>query len=260
MGAVVNSPFQSKALQELQLSVDWYYIKVNNAIGAQSVDIAQHQCFDPAFNPTYDPNSVYCAGIKRNATGTLGNVQTTYLNNGRFKTSGIDLQIDWGMDIGPGHVKLNSVINYLLYMKSAELSTLPYTNYAGTFGPTQNGLNGNSYRFKTLTTLGYAFYNGLYLAVQWQHLPGIKSATAAVVPNTTIKGAPSYNLVNLQGSYTLTDSIMLRFGMDNVFNKRPPLANYNTNPTGPNLAGGSYVTDVYDTVGRRFYLGSTIKF
>ena len=53
----------------------------------------------------------------------LGNIITTYYNNGRFQTDGIDTQIDWSFNLGPGRFTLNSVFTYLLSLKSAELAS-----------------------------------------------------------------------------------------------------------------------------------------
>lgn len=258
-GVVIDSPF-SGALGNLRLAVDYYNIKVNDAIGAQSVDIVLRQCFDTAFNPTLDPSNPFCAGVDRNQNGALGNVQRTFLNNGRFKTSGIDVQLDWAMDVGPGRLSLNSVFNYLIEMKSAELPTDPLREYAGTQGPTNNGLNGSSYEYKALTTIGYRV-GGAYVGLQWRHLPSIRSQTSVLIPDTTATGVTkSYNLFNLQGSYQLTDDTSLRFGVDNLFNKAPPRSGRNPGAILPSLPGGGYDSQNYDTVGRRFYLGASMSF
>ncbi len=79
---------------------------------------------------------------------------------------------------------------------------------------------------------------------------------------TPTVGAPSYNLFNLSGSYALTDAVNFRFGVDNLFDKAPPLTN--TDPTADNslgqLRGGGYNGGFYDTQGRRFYFGANIQF
>ncbi|HEY6815582.1 MAG TPA: TonB-dependent receptor, partial [Croceibacterium sp.] len=227
-GAVINSPFEGPALERLRLSVDYYNIKVTDAIGAQSVDIAQRQCFDAAFNPTFDADSPFCAGIGRNTVGSLGNVITTFYNNGRFQTSGIDVQLDWAMNAGPGQVTLNSVFNYLLEMKSAELPNLPLIDYVGTLGPSNNGLNGGSYEWKLFTTLGYKL-DRLTAALQWQHRPGVNVESEAVTPGL-YEEVPAYDLFSLTGSYEVVDDTVLRFGIDNLFNKRPPLTGVLENP------------------------------
>ena len=258
-GLVIRSPFAG-ALGNLRLAVDYYNIKVTDAIGAQTVDIVLRQCFDPAFNPDADSTHPLCAGVNRNQSGQLGNVIRTFLNNGRFQTSGIDVQLDWGFEVGPGRVSLNSVFNYLLEMKSAELPTDELLEYAGTQGPTNNGLNGGSYRYKALTTLGYT-WGPANVALQWRHLPSIRSQTSVLVPTTTQLGVPSsYNLFNLQAGYSLTDDLSLRFGVENLFNEAPPLSGRNPGSVLPALPGGTFDSQNYDTNGRRFYLGATARF
>ena len=259
IGAVINSPFESPLLNRMRLSVDWYSVKVKDAIGAQSVDIAQRQCFDAGFNPTYAASSPFCATIGRNQTGALGNVITTFLNNGRFQTQGLDVQLDWSFQAGPGTVSINSVLNYLISMKSAELAILPLVEYAGTLGPTQNGLNGGAYRYKVFTTLGYAV-GPVNVSLQWQHLPSVLTETSATFPATTVGGYKAYDLFNLNGSFAITKDARIRFGIDNLFNRAPPLGSINSNPGPGSVAGGSYNTNFYDVIGRRFFLGATFKF
>jgi outer membrane receptor protein involved in Fe transport len=263
-GVVLSSPFQSDFLRRLRLSVDYYNIKVDDAIGEQSVQIAQRQCFDTQFNPTLDANSPFCTGINRNADGGLGNVIRTFFNNGRFRTSGIDAVLDWSFPAGPGIVNLNVTVNKLLNLKSSELDVLPLVDFKGTLGPTQNGLNGGAYSWRSFTTVGYSL-GGSSLSLQWRHLPSIEQqgslfATAAT-PNT-ISGFPKYDLFNLLGNVAITRDIVLRGGVENLFNKRPPLGGVNSaaNPAVGVLAGGGYNAQFYDIIGRRFYIGAKTKF
>jgi outer membrane receptor protein involved in Fe transport len=259
-GAVLSSPFDSPALANLRLIVDYYSIAVDNAIGVQSYDIAQRQCFDVAFNPTLDPNTLSCLNIQRNVSvGSLGNVSGTYVNNGRFRTSGIDTQLSWSTRVGPGQLSASSAANYLLHMKSAALPVTPLVEYAGTLGGTENGLNGSFYRWKMFNTVGYGIAS-VNVTLQWQHLPKVKSATYPLNNATTISGAPAYDLFNLVGTYALTTSAMLRFGVDNLFNKAPPLTEVNSNPPVGTLAGGGLGLGNYDGLGRRFFVGAKVSF
>jgi iron complex outermembrane receptor protein len=259
-GAVFSSPFSSAALSNLRLIVDYYSIAVDNAIGVQSYDIAQRQCFDVAFNPTLDANTTSCLNIERNVSvGTLGNVSGTYVNNGRFRTSGIDTQLSWSMPAGPGVVSASSAANYLLHMKSAALPVTPLVEYAGTLGGTENGLNGSFYRWKMFNTVGYGL-GAWNMTLQWQHLPKVKSATYPLNNATTISGAPSYDLFNLTGTYSLTSKATLRFGIDNLFDKAPPLTEVNSNPPAGTLAGGGLAVGNYDGLGRRFFVGAKVAF
>jgi iron complex outermembrane recepter protein len=260
LGAVIASPFDSELLRTMRLSVDYYHIKVDQALGPQSIDVAQRQCFDPAFNPGLSINSPYCSGINRVAhDGALGNIITTFYNNGRFETSGVDTQFDWSFHAGPGKVSLNSVITYLISEKSAELSSDKLVDYVGTLGPNQNGLNPGAFRWKMYNTIGYQMGDWT-ASLQWQHQPSIASAEAATDPKTTIAGAGAYDLFGLGGTWAVRQDVSLRFGIDNLFDKAPPLVESNTAAPAGTLSGG-FINDVlYDVNGRRYYVGVTAKF
>ena len=260
-GAVISSPFQTPLLSSLRLGIDYYNIKVSNAIGAQSIDVVHQQCFSTVYNPTLSAASPFCAGVARvTGDGAIGNVQGTFFNNGRFQTSGIDLQLDWSTDLGPGRLSINSNTNYLISLKSSELPGNPEVEYAGTFGPVANGLNRGSYRWKMLNTFTYSVGDAS-LSLMWRHLPSIKSVTAATNPATTALGAPAYDLFNLSGTYALFKNVTLRGGVDNLFNRAPPLEESNPGLIGSRfqLPGGSF-SNQYDLVGRRFYIGANMKF
>lgn len=269
-GLVITSPFESAAFNRFRLSVDWFDISVEDAIGEQTVAAALQRCFDPLFNPlvTSNPtaaaNTVACQLVPRNAqNGGLGNVSRTYTNDGAFSVSGIDVQLDWGMDVGPGSVSLNVLANYLLHFRSSALAAVvPQIDYVGTSGTGENGLNTGVYEYRILSTLGYT-WGPAYVGLQWQHLPSIEDATEAQFNiSTPTTGRPSYNLFNLNGTYSLTDDINFRFGVDNLFNKAPPLGGRDISQTGtgPTLPGGNFDTLFYDTNGRRFYFGANLRF
>ncbi len=267
-GVVFNSPFETPALSRLRLSVDWYDIYVKDAIAPLTVAAALQQCLDPNYNPlvltdaSAAADTAFCQNIERNQTGQQGTVYTTYTNNGRFRVQGIDTQLDWGMDVGPGTLSANVVFSYLLKYKSAALPTLPMVDYVGTFGTTENGLNSGAYQYRVLTSLNYSV-GKVQLGLQWQHLPAVEDSSEATIATTTV-GAPAYDIFHLNGSYAVADNFTIRFGVENLFNRAPPLTNYNpannSAATTGLLSGGSYTSTYYDTNGRRFFLGANVKF
>ncbi|WP_250890404.1 TonB-dependent receptor domain-containing protein [Sphingobium nicotianae] len=279
LGAVISSPSSNEMFRRLRLSVDYYNISVDDAIGPLTLDTAQRTCFDPTFNPAIANNptaaaaTAQCQAIGRVAgDGALGNVQVTYLNNGRFRTQGIDLQLDWAFPVGPGTFSLNSVFNYLISLKSAPLPASAgaagqLVEYAGTLGPAgsaaiaENGLNPGAFRWKMFNTFGYSL-DRASISLQWQHLPAAKSIAYTSNNATPFVGAPAYDLFNLSGTFTITKNATLRWGVDNLFDKAPPLVEYNASATGlANGIGASpFNAYFYDLNGRRFYVGATFKF
>jgi len=280
-GVVVQSPFTTALLSRLRLSVDWWNIKLKDAIGVQAPDAAAFACLDPAFNPLVTGAADNLAQATQAATTSACNVirydpapllapgtfDVTFLNAGRVDIAGIDGQLDWAADVGPGTLTINALINYYLHYKSANLPGLPMVDYAGTLGPNQNGLNPGAFRYRTLTTIGYGV-GPVRLALQWQHLPSVEQAGfATFVPSTAVPeynftAYPAYDLFNLNGSFDVTQDVSVRFGVDNLFGKRPPIGNVNTiaNLALGQLPGGGFNANFYDVQGRRLYLGANIEF
>jgi hypothetical protein len=57
---------------DLQVSVDWYHITINDGIGRWHAMSAVEHCFDPAYNPSFNKRNVYCSFFTRDAdTGTI---------------------------------------------------------------------------------------------------------------------------------------------------------------------------------------------
>lgn len=73
-------------------------------------------------------------------------------------------------------------------------------------------------------------------------------------------GAPKYHLFDLLANYQLTDNLRLRFGIENLLDKAPPLIGRNEDPAPGNDKGGAFNSTFYDTNGRRFYLGARVNF
>jgi iron complex outermembrane recepter protein len=266
IGTVISSPFQSAYLSGLRLTLDYYNIKVDNAIGLQSGQTLQQLCLDKTFNPTFDPNTFFCNNFQRGTGGGIGSVQLAFTNTGAFRTNGLDVQLDWKLNLDetglgvPGHFGMNLVFNRLLSLKSSPFfsgvpaaSQTPFREYAGTLAAPDSGLSPNgAYGWKSLTNLSYSLsrYN---VGLQWQHLPSIASGT-------TNSGASAYNLFALNGGASLSDKLQLRIGVENLFDKAPPITNVNPSPVGLGLPGGAVSANNYDILGRRFYIGFTAKF
>jgi outer membrane receptor protein involved in Fe transport len=283
-GVVFTSPATSPLLSRLRLTVDWFNIKIKNAIGVSPAGTIQ-RCFDAFYNPLVagaagNPAQALAAATSNACAGPvtaltydpspglgLGRVTAQYTNEGQADISGIDAQLDWSADAGPGTINLNVVGSYSLHYKVKELANNPLVDYSGTFGTTSLGLQLGAFKWRTLTNLGYR-WGGLSVGLQWQHLPGVEDSGEASQPTPNTTGNEhSYDLFSLNGSYDVTDNLTVRFVVNNLFNRAPPLTGYNvnfdndgSNPATPNTRGGAFNANFYDTVGRAFAFGANMKF
>jgi outer membrane receptor protein involved in Fe transport len=100
------------------------------------------------------------------------------------------------------------------------------------------------------------------ISLQWQHLPSAKSIAYPFNSDTPFVGSPAYDLFNLSATYGLMEGVALRAGVDNLFDKAPPLTEYNATATGLANTIGSFPINAYffDQIGRRFYAGVNMKF
>lgn len=275
-GFVINSISPSPLLRRLRIAADYYNIKLTDGISQQGIDSVFRQCFTREFNPTFDANAAACQRIERdNVNGNQGIVTVNYDNEGAVETDGFDVQFDWGADfedlgVGiPGAIALNSQFNYIFHFKTTpDQVAIPLIDYAGTFGPSganSVGTDSGSYRWKLFTRLSYS-YGPATIGLQWQHKPAIDSVDSATNTTSNVAGAPAYDLFNLNGRFEVNDLIALRFGVDNLFDRKPPYVGYFLDDVvgdgTPRFgrAANPYNPSEYDVLGRRFYVGANVSF
>jgi iron complex outermembrane recepter protein len=262
MGLVMRSPFEAALARDLSVSVDFYNIKITNAIAPTDALTVYSKCFnaDGASNPSYslsDPGG-YCSLIHRDAvSGDRQSVNTPYVNTGAIKTQGTDVDINWraaladmGLASAPGHVSANVVMTFLDYFKTQATSVSPFLDSAGTLN------QGGQYKWRAFTTLGYSFGN-FDTGLTWLHLPSADPAQKVQSPTTVIQGVASYDLFGLQAAWNMTKTLTIRTGVDNLFDRIPPVVGANP---GVNNAGGSTMPGYYDVLGRRYYVGVKASF
>jgi outer membrane receptor protein involved in Fe transport len=75
-------------------------------------------------------------------------------------------------------------------------------------------------------------------------------------------GSPAYDLFNLSATFRAADAVTFRAGVDNLFDKAPPLIEYNAQATGlaNSIGGNPFNAYFFDLSGRRYYIGATLRF
>jgi iron complex outermembrane recepter protein len=268
IGTVLTSPFEAALISHLSLSVDWYRIKLDNAIAVADYNAVYQECLDAQFNKLVGsaPGSVTgaqmfagspaCQYINRETTpgdpwGAGRNYNAPYINEGGIKSEGVDAELDWSVrpaDMGakiPGSFSMNAIASYL---KEYAVQTFGGSPFVDDTGTTVN----SSFRYKLFSTFAYTVGRAS-VGFRWQHLPYIGPPPGSPA---VLLGTQSYNQVDMFGHWALTDAIDLRFGMDNVLNAWPRVVGaqkgINNNAT--------VTSQDYDTLGRRFFVGMRAKF
>jgi len=254
-------------------SVDYYQIKLSNGIGAVPPGLLLQQCLNSG-------ERFFCNNIVRNtATWSLtgatiaggGYIVQTATNVAASKINGIDVQSAYRLALRSGWGSIAFALNGAYLLKS---QTQPYPggpNYdcAGLYGALCATVN-PKWRHNLRAT--WVAPRGFELALTWRFIghvsldnndPNpllyghtfINQNTGQPTYNTFEARFPSFNYFDLSAGWNIHEGIELRGGINNLFDKDPPLA------TSEVTAGGANNTfETYDTLGRQLFVGFTAKF
>ncbi len=254
-GAVVTSPFGG-ILSGFSASVDWYKIKIRDAIGTIPASVSLQTCFNgTGQNPSYDIANPFCQNINR-ISGGIHNVIEASANLARYVSSGIDGEVDWtikaesvGLKPGLGSFATNVVVSYVPQYKIQTNSTAALLNFAGTIGNNTIDVESLSHPKWRVTASGTYNVGALSLGVRYRYID--KMANSVGVGSSVVaNGVKSIGYFDINGRVQISDQFQFRFGVINVGDKQPPVWT------------GQAATDpsTYDLIGRRFFAGVTAKF
>jgi len=260
VGVVIAPRSSSPMFRNFQLSVDYYNIKISDAIGSLSLTSILPRCYnsDGISNPTYSASNAYCQRIQRDAaTGTIVSSQQGLFNFAKYTVSGIDTQINWsfgldalGMSPGAGKLSLNSVISYLKDYKVAGLFGSPTLNYAGSVG-FDNGSGDISHpKWKANTALTYS-NGGFAGTLRWRYIGNMIHVDRVVNPLATTAGVAAFSYFDFDARYAFNEHFSIGAEVTNLTDKAPPYVSAASLRTDPAL---------YDIIGRTWFVSAKVKF
>jgi outer membrane receptor protein involved in Fe transport len=262
LGFTFSSPVKNNPwLKGLNGSVDWYSIKIANAIEQQSLDYAAYLCYGTKIvnnltDAIAQANTPACQNLPRVQGPQGGGVSTqllSYANLATIKTSGIDVSLNYALqfaDIGakaiPGGISVGVNANILedYQTKASPQPFDPWINWVGSLGPNLSGTNPGAYTYRVISSFNY-FAGPFNVSLRWNFDPPAWSANYAQqkalyhydagLPN----GSPlvlaysplawkeiktqAYNRFDLSGSWQINDQVAFRAGIDNLFDALPEI-------------------------------------
>lgn len=260
-GGVVVTP---SSMPGFTVAVDYFNIKVDDTVGSLGADDVITQCIATG-NPTL------CNLIRRDRLGTLwavpppnaGYTLTTNQNIGKFEAQGLDLNATYARALGgAGTFTTNLIGSYLMNLKTntgliAYDCAGYYGNQCGVPTPVWRHLVRFSWdtNFNTTLTLGWRFIG----SVKNDDLsPEESLANPGNVRTLELNLADkldAYNYFDLAANYRLAKNYQIIGGINNLFDKAPPLG---SGSQANDYGAGFYGT--YDSLGRYLFLGVQFTF
>ncbi|MGE4305475.1 MAG: TonB-dependent receptor [Novosphingobium sp.] len=246
-GVVIN-PRSINALRNLTLSVDYFRVKVEDAIVSTPRTFILQQCYT---------QGELCDFIVRrpNATGpysagTLDEVNSGVTNSGGYLTSGIDVALNYVhfFDIGSTRLRTSMNVAYTHLLKGYVVPLVAQPDSKDTF---YNEVGSAKDRFTTNLAVGTDEFKisatGTYIGASWI--------------DDQFNGYHMYKVhdefyLDLQARFMVGDQYEFFTGIDNVFGNDPQYFA----SVGEAVTGMESDTGTYDPLGRRFYAGIKAKF
>jgi iron complex outermembrane recepter protein len=277
----------------LSITVDYYDIKVNNAITAATSSDIIGACFNNI--TAASATNIACTSIRRNAgNGRLSGTSTAanpilglpqpLTNLGRLATDGIDFKIAYKTDFGG--VRFNYALNgnwtnHSKFRASPNSINRECVGYFSANCSSQGGAIQPRWNWTQRTTLGF---DSVDVSLLWRHIGGVRyegqaadfaargfTATSRNLFNGTITGSgplvgrsvnfnkiPSYDYFDLSTRISLTDDIQLTLTAFNIFNRKPPVLGAGAGSTAQN--SGNTFPSTYDPLGRRYAASVNVRF
>jgi outer membrane receptor protein involved in Fe transport len=246
-GVVIN-PRSIHALRNLVLTVDYFNIRIKDAIVTTPLQFILNQCYNQSVQSFCNLIVRRPAAIGANSAGSLDEVNTSPTNSGGAKTSGIDVAIDWRQRLLGGDLTLHGAYTHLLTGYSIPLPGSPRDYFAGEIGAPKD---------KFSITTGYDMGGiGLTLTGTYIGRSSLDDQITGARPGTNplYEVSPEFYLDG-QIRFRTRNGFEFYVGGDNLLNNQPPfLGDLGS------TAGQATDTSTYDPLGRRYYAGVRIKF
>jgi len=240
----IGAVFEPSAAEGLALTLDFYQIDIEDSIRNVPPSAALEQCYFSAgkSHPT-------CADIFRDIfSGDVIFLAVPLVNAASEQMRGVDFGVQYGFQAFNSDVTLAWDTAYLDQFDIDFAGARSTVEWAGTISNGEGG-HGSYTKWRSNLSLGIdrekwgASYRINYIGdadSQFQRV------------GATAPGVGSVMYHHLEGSFRLSENLMLRGGINNLFDKDPP---YYTDPIDQN-------TDpfTYDLLGRRYFMKVSYTF
>lgn len=244
IGTVISPTF----LEGLNVTIDYYDISIEDAVSQISANALAAKCAE-----TQDLGNVFCQAIDRSPTdGQIIEIRAGLANIALQEAQGLDVQADYVFALpSDASLSLGVFASWQFKNEFTQFDGEPSTDCSGVFA-------GNCSRqgvalTPDFTSLISTRYNrGVFgVGLNLRYIAGFDALEGTTPFRDNI---PSEVYAALNANYNLTDKVELYGGVNNVFDAQPT-------PLGFNLAGDANVDpDIYDLIGRRFFVGMRARF
>ncbi|MCC2617889.1 TonB-dependent receptor [Aestuariibacter halophilus] len=236
---------------DFTLSVDYYNIEIEDIIGSFSAQEIMDACYK-------NGDTAECAKIIRvggDLTGSSAGVQQFITNLKYLQAEGIEIGFNMNFDLDDmGSLAFSGTINKYLTQESQSSDTVPVLDCKGYYGTSCDPIS--DLRWIQRTTWSYDDFE---LSLLWRHIDGVDVEPGeASLRFEQFRKIDSYDYFDLYGSWAFHENMTFTLGIDNMFDKDPPVVGNDVGDTSSN-SGNTFPSN-YDAIGRVYKAGIRFRF
>jgi outer membrane receptor protein involved in Fe transport len=233
-------------LPHLQFSVDYFDIRLKDAITTIAVQDVEDRCFAG--------DQLYCAFITRNSVGVITSVSATSFNAQQLKTNGIDFELQHTLDLNTlregwnGSLHTSVVASYVAHLKTitngVAVDTAGQLQGTGVLSPHWRG------------TLTMTYNNGPFTVRLNNSLVGPGKYNASfTAKDINRNNYPAFVFTDLNLLYDIRKGVQVYAKVENLLDTDPPIMASNET-----LRANSAGLNFYPLLGRTFAAGFRLSF
>jgi outer membrane receptor protein involved in Fe transport len=251
--------WQPEFIHGLSFSADYFDIKIDDVITAPTAQDIMNACYDA---PTLD--NQFCGLFARNGAGVgpksedpfqilQGSLQQITLNYASSKARGIDFEVGYSHDIGPGKLSSRLVYTHMLQRDDFLNPAAPSEadRILMELGDPKDSFNLNTdlavgkfkfgYQLRYISKMVLNFYEDTY---------GLQGNPPQNADYADVRYYGEVFYHDVRASYDFTDKMNAYLGVDNLTNRIPPYG----------LTGTGAGSGIYEARGRFAYAGVKFAF
>ncbi|MEI8650911.1 TonB-dependent receptor [Paraglaciecola sp. Hal342] len=233
----VGLVYTPEYIEGFDVSIDYYHIDISDAVSQIQPGAALQSCYID--NP--DANNPLCGAVLRDpTTGFISTAIVNDFNLASIEQSGIDIATNYVLDAPDalgGTFKFSYQGNLVTKQTRQNNATVAAIDCKGTYGSACSGDFASVLQadYKHRATLDWHL-DSMNFQLGWRRIGDVDYAS----DRSTSISAQDY--FDFAASWQATEQVVLNFGIDNMFDKQPPIP----------LAGANHFNTVsdYDVIGR----------
>jgi iron complex outermembrane recepter protein len=246
-------------------TIDYFNIKVKNAIaniGAETIVTVCGQTGDATLCDLVNRNEISGDLWIGSDPAFSGHIVNTTLNIGGLSTQGIDVGASYTRQIFSGRANFDITGTYLIDSKFDTGLGVPGDGEYDCVGFHGSICGFPTPKWRHTARVGYTLANGIGFSVRWRHLGAVDVDEFSDDIDLSAEENPdgranidAFDWIDVTASANLTERFRVLLGVNNIFDRDPPLMPAALGGDNANTWAGSY-----DPVGRYVFLKGSLRF